>query len=49
MAYREHSHWEVYHIRTITKPNPGEPTKEFLQLICIEDGIIFHEVEIKAK
>lgn len=49
-----HTHWENYHVRVVpqeavmtTKGNHLEPEK--LQLICIDDGIIFHEVEIKRE
>lgn len=50
----EHSHWDRYYTRTIeigvTDYLEGgisvQSTKEYLQCICIEDGIIFNEVEV---
>ena len=45
-----HSHWERYHVREIkgalvVNHSHWEPDK--LQLICLDDGIVFKEVEIK--
>lgn len=38
----QHTHWEKYHIRIVKVWQ-----KDYLQLICLDDGIIFHEVEIQ--
>lgn len=52
MASGPHNHWNRYHVR-IVPPQlvdaypDSYATKEKLQLICIDDGEIFHEVDIK--
>lgn len=51
MASGEHSHWERYISRIVpeklaTSPNRIVPEK--LQLICLGDGIVFHEKEITS-
>jgi hypothetical protein len=44
-----HNHWNKY-IHRIKKVIVGETGLiEILQLICIDDGIIFHEVKIRER
>ena len=44
----EHSHWERYYVREISGwAYGGNHNSAKLQLICLMDGIIFQEVEIR--
>lgn len=46
----EHTHWVRYHSRIIDKPRTmNQPPAELLQLIYLDDGIIFQEIEIKKE
>jgi hypothetical protein len=45
-----HSHWDKYH--TVLRPpqihfNPNRIDPEKIQLICLIDGEVFHEVDVK--
>lgn len=44
MPEGQHTHWLRYTSRILTKQKG-----EVLQLICDDDGIIFHEVVIKER
>lgn len=51
MSQGPHTHWEQYHTRIIpqkyqTGSSGNKIIPEKLQLICIDDGVIFHEVDI---
>ena len=50
MSDLEHSHWDRYHTRIIPEKyiisGARKIIPEKLQLICINDGVIFHEVDV---
>ena len=47
--YKEkHNHWSRFAHR-IEKRLVGGRNREYLQCICILDGLIFHEVEVKEE
>lgn len=47
MAQGPHSHWEQYFTRVRPKYiKNNHPYPEALELICIQDGLVFHETPI---
>jgi hypothetical protein len=45
----EHSHYEKYITRIVTRIDKNDCQREYIQFICEMDGIIFDEKEIINK
>ena len=52
MVKGEHNHWNKYLPRIVEKMEGNLDIQigvDYLQLICIKDGVIFHEVKVISK